>query len=185
MKKRYDTIFLDRDGTLNPDPGYISKLSDFSFYNFAIPALVKLTQIGNRFCIVTNQSGVKRGLIQQESLDEIHSYIKTIFLEHNIPLVGIYVCIDLPNSASERRKPETGMFLEASNAHNIDLKKSLMIGDSFVDIEVGKKLNMDTLLVLTGVGEKTLKSLSQSTQPTFIEDNIYSFASNNVGVISS
>ena len=185
MKKRYDTIFLDRDGTLNPDPGYISKLSDFSFYNFAISALVKLTQIGNRFCIVTNQSGVKRGLIQQESLDEIHSYIKTIFLEHNIPLVGIYVCIDLTNSASKRRKPEAGMFLEASNAHNIDLKKSLMIGDSFVDIEAGKKLNMDTLLVLTGVGKKTLKSLSQSTQPTFIEDSIYSFASNNVGVISS
>ena len=77
------------------------------------------------------------------------------------------------------------MLLEASNAHNIDLKKSLMIGDSIADIEVGKKLNMDTLLVLTGVGKKTLKSLSQFTQPTFIEDNIYSFASNNVGVISS
>ena len=185
MKKIYDTIFLDRDGTLNPDPGYISNLSDFSLYNFTIPALIKLTQIANRFCIVTNQSGVKRGLIQQKSLDEIHRYIKSTFLEHNIPLLGIYVCTDLPNCASKRRKPETGMFLEASNTHKIDLEKSLMIGDSVADIEVGKKLNMDTLLVLTGVGKKTLKSLSQFTQPTFIEDSIYSFASNNVGVISS
>ena len=102
--------------------------------------MVKLTQIGNRFCIVTNQSGVKRGLIQQESLDEIHSYIKIIFLEHNIPLVGIYVCIDLPNSASERRKPETGMFLEASNAHNIDLKKSLMMEEIISDAAMTKKV---------------------------------------------
>ena len=164
---------------------HISSLDDFQLYSFTIESLKLLSLISPYLFIVTNQSGVKRGLIQQESLDEIHSYIKTIFLEHNIPLVGIYVCIDLPNSASERRKPETGMFLEASNAHNIDLKKSLMIGDSIVDIEVGKKLNMDTLLVLTGVGKKTLKSLSQFTQPTFIEDNIYSFASNNVGVISS
>ena len=63
--KDYDTIFLDRDGTINPDPGYISKLDDFQFFDFTISSLKKLADGGNRFCIVTNQSDVDLGLIQK------------------------------------------------------------------------------------------------------------------------
>ena len=70
--RKYNTIFLDRDGTLNPDPGYISSLDQFEFYDFTIPALQRLAHSGNRFCIVTNQSGVSRGLIDQDDLNKIH-----------------------------------------------------------------------------------------------------------------
>ena len=80
--KDYDTIFLDRDGTINPDPGYISKLDDFQFFDFTISSLKKLADGGNRFCIVTNQSGVDRGLIEQINLDEIHTY-STIYAVKN------------------------------------------------------------------------------------------------------
>ena len=73
--KKYDCIFLDRDGTLNPDPGYISSLNDFIFFDFTLSALKQLAKAGNRFCIITNQSGISRGLIQQDSLQEIHDYI--------------------------------------------------------------------------------------------------------------
>ena len=70
--KHYDCIFLDRDGTLNPDPGYIKTLDEFHFYSFTISALIRLSKHKNRFCIVSNQSGISRGLIKQTELDKIH-----------------------------------------------------------------------------------------------------------------
>ena len=87
--KKYNTIFLDRDGTINPDPGYISSLDQFAFYDFTFSALKRLTQDGNRFCIITNQSGVSRGLINPLELDKIHDYVKNQFMENSIPLLEL------------------------------------------------------------------------------------------------
>jgi len=70
--KKYDTIFLDRDGTLNPDPGYINSLEQFSFFPFTMDALKLMKSIGNNFCIITNQSGIARGIIEPEELNKIH-----------------------------------------------------------------------------------------------------------------
>ena len=67
--KSYDCIFLDRDGTINFDTGYISSINDFNLFDFAIPSLKKMAKSGNRFCIVTNQSGVARGLIKKKKLN--------------------------------------------------------------------------------------------------------------------
>ena len=72
--KKYDCIFLDRDGTLNPDSGYINNIADFNFYSFTIPALKLMSKI-NKFCIVTNQSGVERGLVSVENLFTINEFI--------------------------------------------------------------------------------------------------------------
>ena len=77
--KSYDCIFLDRDGTINFDPGYISSINDFHLFEFAIPALKKMAKSGNRFCIVTNQSGVSRKLIKKKKLNAIHDFIKKEF----------------------------------------------------------------------------------------------------------
>ena len=87
--KIYDCIFLDRDGTINPDPGYISSIQNFNFFDFTIPALKQIAKLGNRFCIVTNQSGVSRGLIKQSDLDIIHHYIEQEFKKYEIPLLNI------------------------------------------------------------------------------------------------
>ena len=81
--KSYNCIFLDRDGTLNPDPGYIRGIDEFQFYSFTIKSLVKLARNKNRFCIVSNQSGISRGLITKENLDEIHLYIKNEFKKYS------------------------------------------------------------------------------------------------------
>ena len=80
MKKRYKTIFLDRDGTLNFDPGYISTVKDFKFYNFTFDALKLFKNTDCNFCIITNQSGVARGLIKPNELDQINDFIKNSFL---------------------------------------------------------------------------------------------------------
>ena len=163
--RKYNTIFLDRDGTLNPDPGYISSLDQFEFYDFTIPALQRLAHSGNRFCIVTNQSGVSRGLIDQDDLNKIHDYIKNEFFKYSIPLLDIYICTDHPENTSNRRKPGSEMFLEAANDHSIDLNESLMIGDSVHDIKSGNNLDMDTVLVLSGRGKDTIKD-SPDVEPT-------------------
>ena len=106
--KKYDCIFLDRDGTLNPDPGYISSLNDFIFYDFTLPALQQLAKTGNRFCIITNQSGISRGLIQQDSLQEIHDFITLEFEKNNIPLLGNLCLFRSPRTGNRTKKTWTG-----------------------------------------------------------------------------
>ena len=170
--KRYDCIFLDRDGTLNPDPGYIKDINEFQFYNFTIESLIKLANNRNRFCIVSNQSGISRGLIIKEDLDKIHYYIKKEFIRYGIPLLEIIISTDHPNMATERRKPGAGMFLEAQERFNINLKKSLMIGDSCGDMESARLLGMDRMLVLTGLGMKTFSSIQKKRLPTYIVKNL-------------
>ncbi len=164
--KKYDTIFLDRDGTLNLDPGYINQLDQFNLFETTIPGLKLLSEHGNRFCIVTNQSGINRGIISQEELDEIHSWLSSEFHTNEIELLGIYWNADHPENPTKRRKPGPGMFIEAAEDHNIDLVKSIMIGDSFIDIQSGENLDMDTMLVLTGNGQKTIEE-DQCT-PTYV-----------------
>ena len=170
--KNYDCIFLDRDGTLNSDSGYISSLNDFQFYPFTIPAMSKMNKAGNQFCIVTNQSGVSRGIIQLDDLIEINDYIKEQFKKNQITLLDIYFAIDHPDNASDRRKPGPGMFLEAESNHNLNLMNCLIIGDSINDIRAGEMLFMDTMLVLTGNGKETLKNLSNYEMPTYIVNDL-------------
>jgi len=170
--KTYNCIFLDRDGTLNPDPGYIPSLDQFSFFDYTIPALKKMAEAGNRFCIVTNQSGISRGLIEKEDLEEIHKHIESEFKKNDIPLLGIYVCEDHPEQGTERRKPGPGMFLEAEMEHDLNLMDCLIIGDSAADIEAGEMLGMDTMLVLTGRGTETIDFLPEYEMPTYIVENI-------------
>lgn len=168
--KNYDTIFLDRDGTLNPDPGYINSLDQFRLYEFTIPALKMLAEKGHRFCIMTNQSGICRGMIKREKLEEIHAWLKKVFFQNELPLLGIYWNADHPDRATNMRKPGPGMFLEAAKDHYIDLGHSLIIGDSMVDMKAGKNLGMDTMLVLTGNGKKLQKSGEYN--PTYIAEDL-------------
>ncbi len=168
----YNCIFLDRDGTLNPDSGYISSINNFSFFDFTISSLKKIADNGNRFCIVTNQSGVSRGLIQKQDLLEIHDYIVRRFRNHSIPLLGIYFCTDHPDHPTRNRKPGSGMFQRAKLDHDLVLKNCLMVGDSANDIIAGKNLGMDTMLVLTGRGAETIDELSPKYEPTFIVEDL-------------
>ncbi len=170
--KKYDTIFLDRDGTLNPDPGYISHFNKFNFFPFTINALQTMSSICHGFCIVTNQSGVSRGLIAIEDLQEIHDYIRSEFAKNDIPLFDIYACYDHPVNKTENRKPGTGMYKTAAQEHQLDLCRSLMVGDSGSDIEAGIRLGMDTMLVLTGRGGETLVNCSDQLKPTYVVKNL-------------
>ena len=169
---KYDVIFLERDGTLNIDPGFVQNVDQFKFYDFAIPALKILSQHDNNFCIISNQSGVGRGLIDINDLRDLNAYIRREFINNQLNLLEIYNCTDHPNQASNRRKPGTGMFLEAADDHNIELKRCLMIGDSERDLIPAHILGMDTMLVLTGNGHLTLDTIEPSDKSTFVAENI-------------
>ncbi|HEY1341293.1 MAG TPA: HAD family hydrolase [Bryobacteraceae bacterium] len=153
-------IFLDRDGTLMEDPGYINDPRLVKLYPEASDALRKLRAAGYRTFIVTNQSGIGRGLITETQ----YRAVETEFLRQlGADLIDAsYYCPDLPGVPSTRRKPEPGMVLEAAAEHGVDLARSYFIGDKCSDIECGKRAGMRTILVLTGEGA------SQQCNPDFI-----------------
>ena len=172
MNKKYDCIFLDRDGTINIDPGYISDVNNFKFYDYVFDALQVLSKLSKDFIIITNQSGVARGLIKESNLIEINKFIFENFAENNINLLDIYFCTDHPESSTIRRKPGVGMFLEASNDFNIELSNCLMIGDTLSDILPAVTLGMDSMLVLSGRGKTFIKSFDEGFKPNYIANNL-------------
>ena len=173
MISKYDCIFLDRDGTINFDPGYISSVKDFKFYDYTFKALKLLKPLTKSFIIITNQSGVSRGIIEEINLIEINSFIHSKFLENKLNLLDIYFCTDLPGVGSIFRKPGVGMFLQASSDYNIDLTKCIMIGDSFKDIVPANKLGMSSLFVLSGNGKKDLHKFDNLFKPDHIAENLF------------
>ena len=173
MISKYECIFLDRDGTINFDPGYISSVKDLKFYDYTFKALKLLKPLTKSFIIITNQSGVSRGIIKEEKLIEINSFIHSKFLENKLNLLDIYYCTDLPGNGSTFRKPGVGMFLQASTEHNIDLKKCIMIGDSFKDIVPANELGMSSLFVLTGNGKEDLKKFDHIYKPDYIAKDLF------------
>ena len=170
--RKYDCIFFDMDGTINHDPGYISKLRDFIFFEFTISALKLLVPITNKFIIITNQSGVSRGLIKENDLLRINDFIMNELKTNKLPLLKIYYCTDHPDHATDRRKPGSGMFLDAARDYNIDLSNCLMIGDSISDIQPANNLGMDSMLVLTGNGKNHHSRFSKDNEPTYVSQNI-------------
>ena len=170
--KKYDTIFLDRDGTINFDPGFIQNVDQFNFYDFTIPALKILSDNGDQFVIISNQSGVGRGLIELDELREINNFIRSEFHSNGINLLDIYICTDHPDNSTNRRKPGTGMFLEAAEDHDIKLDECLMIGDSERDLIPAHVLGMDSMLVMTGNGHLTVDTMATSDKPNYIAENI-------------
>ncbi len=173
LKALDKVIFLDRDGTLNPDPGYISSIKQFKFYPDTLTSLSTLAKLGFKFAIVTNQSGIARGLIKEEELEKIHEFISNQFAQSGIPLLGIYKCPHHPKDGCKCRKPETGLFDEASRQHDINLSSAAVIGDSSADVEAGKSKGMVACLVRTGRGsEEEIKLKDIGLEPDYVGDSL-------------
>ncbi|MDG2188358.1 MAG: HAD-IIIA family hydrolase [Candidatus Marinimicrobia bacterium] len=173
MSKQFDAIFLDRDGTISHDPyGYINSLSDYHFFDYAFEALKIFSKYTDKFIIVTNQSGLASGKIDLENLEEINSFIYKEFEKRNLPLKKIYFSDNYDEGYDSMRKPGIGMFVKAKEEFNIDISKSLMIGDSIVDMQVGDRLNMKTIFLLTGMGEDYLDEVKSTCRADLISNNL-------------
>ena len=144
------TIFLDRDGTLNPDPGYIRSSDQFELFPGVAQALSRLKQAGARLIVVTNQSGVARGFFSAGDLDGIHAKLRYLLGEAGVSLDAIYVCPHHPDDGCGCRKPDRGLIDRAVDEQRIDLTRSYLIGDHARDIELAKRVGSRSILVTTG-----------------------------------
>jgi D-glycero-D-manno-heptose 1,7-bisphosphate phosphatase len=147
-------IFLDRDGTLIEDPGYISSPDQVKLLDGAAEALIKLKDMGYKLIVVTNQSAVARGIVSEKTLDKIHDRFKQLLAEKNAFLDQIYYCPYHPEGVvpkyrkeSNDRKPNPGMLLTAAKNMDIDLSRSWCIGNSSRDIEAGHRAGCRTILI--------------------------------------
>lgn len=145
-------VFLDRDRTLMEDPGYASQVEDVKLLPGVELALKSLAQVGYKLVVVTNQSGVARGLLSEESLGRIHEELQRQLGEKGAHLDAIYYCPFHPEGVvegyareSDERKPHPGMLRRAAREMNLDLPASWMIGDSPRDVEAGQRADCRTI----------------------------------------
>ena len=161
-------VFLDRDGTLNADPdGYIARPEDFTLLPGVGEAVQRLNQAGYRTVVVTNQSGIARGLCTPEGLQRIHDKMEGLLAQAGAHLDRILYCPHHPDFTGPCacRKPEIGMILEGRRALNLDLAQSWIIGDTSTDILAGQRAGLRTILLETGHGGRDGK---HNVQPDFV-----------------
>ena len=144
------TVFLDRDGTLNIDSGYLKSPDDLTVLPGVGAALAKLKQAGARLIVVTNQSGVGRGYFTSKDLEAIHSKLRLVLAEDGVTLDGLYFCPHHPDDRCNCRKPARGMVDRALAELHVDLSRAYVVGDSARDVELARQVGAKGLLVMTG-----------------------------------
>ncbi|MBS0183268.1 MAG: lipopolysaccharide heptosyltransferase II [Nitrospira sp.] len=145
------TIFLDRDGTLNHDPGYINSPDQFELFPGVPEALARLKRAGARLIVVTNQSGVARRFLTRDDLDAVHMKLQRLLNVAGVSLDAIYFCPHHPDDGCDCRKPNRGMIDQAVREWGVNLDQSYLIGDHTRDIELAKRIGARSILVTTGV----------------------------------
>ena len=159
-------LFIDRDGTLIEEIDHCHNPDHIRIYPGAAAELVRSRSLGWVNIIITNQSGIGRGYFSEE---QFHSVQRELNRQLGHTIDATYMCPDLPDSQSDRRKPAPGMILEAAAEHGIDLKRSFMIGDKQIDIECGQNAGVRTILVSTGYGRNLQDCHPDFRAPTVTE----------------
>ncbi len=162
-------VFLDRDGTLNYDVGYLSKLDNIYIFEGVVDSLKRLKDSGYLNIIITNQSGIARGYLSLSNLKTIHEKFLNILSYDGVCLIDdvffspyhIDGVIEEYTKESDCRKPGTGMIEKAVKKHDVDLSKSYFIGDSLVDMQCARNAGLKKILVKTGYGIKAMKECSK------------------------
>ncbi|MDD5200219.1 MAG: HAD family hydrolase [Terrimicrobiaceae bacterium] len=142
-------VFLDRDGTLMEEVNFCRDPADVRAIPGAAKRLARLRELGWAIVIITNQSGIGRGIISMEDYAAVQA---ELLRQLNGQVDGTYVCPDVPPNISPRRKPGTAMVEEAARELGLDLRRSVFIGDKTIDIECGRNAGMPAFLVRTGHG---------------------------------
>lgn len=164
---------MDRDGTINIDPGYLGDPDKVTLYSGVAGGIRRLKDDGYRIIVVSNQSGISRGLISREQVDAVNSRINRILSENSTGIDDFYYCPYHPDFDDPEkctcRKPSPQMVFRAAEDHNLDLKKSFLVGDRESDIECGINSGVKTVLIKNTLTENQIISLQKAGKcPNFV-----------------
>lgn len=148
--EKIKALFLDRDGVINKDHGYLYRIEDFEFMPGIFAALRGFIELGFEIFVVTNQSGIGRKYYTQADFDKLSEYMINEFKAQGVNIKKIYHCPHTPDDNCECRKPKSGMFLKALSEFNIDMKSSIMIGDKQSDIDAASGAGVGKGFLLDG-----------------------------------
>jgi len=174
-------VFLDRDGTINEQMGYINHLSRFHLLPGVGGAIRSLNERGLPVVVVTNQSGLARGYFPESLLVAVHEEMHRLLALEGAYLDGLYVCPHHPEAKEERyrmacscRKPKTGLLEQAATEMGLDLHRSYVVGDRWSDLRCGAAVGATTILVLTGYGRGDACYIGpgQAVQPDFVAEDL-------------
>ena len=161
---------MDRDGTIIVERNYLSDPSQVELLPGAVSGMLRLMELGIGLAVITNQSAIGRGYIDEIRLDLIHKRFRDLLKEAGVSIEGIYFCPHTPEDNCECRKPGIKLINRAAMELGFDPRSSYVIGDKGCDIEMGRRVGATTLLVLTGYGKETLAKCNSS--PDFVANNL-------------
>jgi D-glycero-D-manno-heptose 1,7-bisphosphate phosphatase len=172
-------VFLDRDGTLLEEAGYLDRLERLVFFSFAIDAVRLLNRAGYAVVIITNQSGVGRGMYQEEFVLRAHEVVDERVKAGGGRIEGYYYCPHHPDAEIARyrrhcdcRKPRPGMLRQASRELGLDLLRSFTVGDKWTDVQAGVAAGARGILVRTGYGRSSEAMAKRPVEPATIADDL-------------
>lgn len=178
-------VFLDRDGTINEEMGYINHLDRFVILPGVIEAIKLLKRHNFKVIVTSNQAGVAMGYFSESLIEEIHNHFKNILAENGTYLDAIYYCPHHPQAKVAAygkdcpcRKPKTGLILKAKEEFNLDLNRCYVVGDKFIDIEFAHNAGLKSILVLTGYGKGEIRWAAHKhpLKPNFVAKDLYQAA---------
>ena len=169
-RRRRRALFVDRDGTLNPDLHYLREADRLELYRGVGSALALARQHDYLVVCVTNQSGIDRGFYTREEVERIHLRLNDLLRPSGAQVDAFYYCPHAPDAGCRCRKPATGLFEDAARDHSIDFGTSAILGDRSLDVEAGQKLGLLTGLVVPPGHEQALReeTRSRGTQPDLV-----------------
>ncbi len=184
-KKMRPAVFLDRDGTLIHDVGYLNHHDQIRLFPQTVPALKLLRKAGFRLFVVTNQSGVARGLFPESSVKQTHRKLQSLLKARGARVDGFFYCPHHPQGKVKSlsrvcrcRKPAPGMVEQAARKHPIDRKRSYVVGDKLDDLLLARSARLaGGILVRTGKGRQSEKEMAgKGLKKSFVVPNILSAA---------
>lgn len=177
-------VFLDRDGTLIEEAGYLDRIERLVFYPFSTDAVRVLNRAGLAVVVVTNQAGVARGIFQESFVAEAHQYVRERLDAGGARVDAFYYCPHHPDAsvaayrvACDCRKPQPGMLRQAIDDLGLDPARSFVIGDRWHDLQAGQALGIRGVLVRTGYGRTEEAAPKPGVVPAAIVDTLMDAAS--------
>jgi D-glycero-D-manno-heptose 1,7-bisphosphate phosphatase len=172
-------VFLDRDGTLLEECGYLDRLDRAVLFPWAVDAVRTINRAGYRVVVVTNQSGIARGLVDESFVGELHAHLARVFAAGRASIDAFYYCPHLPDAplaayrrACDCRKPAPGMLTGAAADLGLDLARSFVIGDRWIDIELALRAGARGVLVRSGYGASEEVRPRPGVEAVHVADNL-------------